>query len=428
MHERVEQVKNDLLANISHGMRAPLTRMIKMVDLALAGSLSRTARNRLLLARSSGESLLAVTDYMLGQSTIEAGKSELEIAEFSLNRMLIDIEAVMLARAGQKELEFIVAIGNPLPRRIYSDARRIRQCLFNLLDNAIEFTDEGFVRLRVSTEGEYSGASIRFDVEDSGVGISKENRRKIFEQFDHTEHAVAGKFIGAGLGLAIANKLAGELGGSIILTSQEGKGTTASLTIPAGIDLASQETMTELDRITAEQGSDNIDTRLFEGMADLEENIDAAMFAIDEIILLASGLEPSPRDRSDSRMTDDSEIPIDWATIMHNCGGEDMASLAVQAYVEDAPRVAEKLAEAVEARKSQDVELYAHTMKGAAALIGANQLSEAARRLEFQGRVNNIETFVFYFDEVQVNFEKVIAFVSQADWMERARMRYRNGH
>jgi HPt (histidine-containing phosphotransfer) domain-containing protein len=428
MHERVEQVKNDLLANISHGMRAPLTRMIKMVDLALAGSLSRTARNRLLLARSSGESLLAVTDYMLGQSTIEAGKSELEIAEFSLNRMLIDIEAVMLARAGQKELEFIVAIGNPLPRRIYSDARRIRQSLFNLLDNAIKFTDEGFVRLRVSTEGEYSGASIRFDVEDSGVGISKENRRKIFEQFDHTEHAVAGKFIGAGLGLAIANKLAGELGGSIILTSQEGKGTTASLTIPAGIDLASQETMTELDRITAEQGSDNIDTRLFEGMADLEENIDAAMFAIDEIILLASGLEPSPRDRSDSRMTDDSEIPIDWATIMHNCGGEDMASLAVQAYVEDAPRVAEKLAEAVEARKSQDVELYAHTMKGAAALIGANQLSEAARRLEFQGRVNNIETFVFYFDEVQVNFEKVIAFVSQADWMERARMRYRNGH
>ncbi|MHC4118483.1 MAG: ATP-binding protein [Planctomycetota bacterium] len=399
-----------------------------MVDLALAGSLSRTARNRLLLARSSGESLLAVTDYMLGQSTIEAGKSELEIAEFSLNRMLIDIEAVMLARAGQKELEFIVAIGNPLPRRIYSDARRIRQSLFNLLDNAIKFTDEGFVRLRVSTEGEYSGASIRFDVEDSGVGISKENRRKIFEQFDHTEHAVAGKFIGAGLGLAIANKLAGELGGSIILTSQEGKGTTASLTIPAGIDLASQETMTELDRITAEQGSDNIDTRLFEGMADLEENIDAAMFAIDEIILLASGLEPSPRDRSDSRMTDDSEIPIDWATIMHNCGGEDMASLAVQAYVEDAPRVAEKLAEAVEARKSQDVELYAHTMKGAAALIGANQLSEAARRLEFQGRVNNIETFVFYFDEVQVNFEKVIAFVSQADWMERARMRYRNGH
>ncbi|MHC4371869.1 MAG: sensor histidine kinase, partial [Planctomycetota bacterium] len=252
-----------------------------MVDLALAGSLSRTARNRLLLARSSGESLLAVTDYMLGQSTIEAGKSELEIAEFSLNRMLIDIEAVMLARAGQKELEFIVAIGNPLPRRIYSDARRIRQSLFNLLDNAIKFTDEGFVRLRVSTEGEYSGASIRFDVEDSGVGISKENRRKIFEQFDHTEHAVAGKFIGAGLGLAIANKLAGELGGSIILTSQEGKGTTASLTIPAGIDLASQETMTELDRITAEQGSDNIDTRLFEGMADLEENIDAAMFAID---------------------------------------------------------------------------------------------------------------------------------------------------
>lgn len=425
MRERVEQVNSDILANIRHEICAPLTRMIKMVDLALADSHGRTARNRLLLARSSGESLLAVLDHILGQS--EPGKLELEIAEFSLNRMLVDIEAVMLARAAQKELEFIVAIGNPLPRRIFSDARRIRQCLFNLMDNAIQFTDEGFVRLRVSTEGDCRRASIRFDVEDSGVGISNENRRKIFERFDHTEHTMVGKFVGAGLGLAIVNKLARELGGSITLTSQQGRGTTASLTVPAGIGLASQEMMTELDRITVERGRDKIDTRLFDDMVGLEENMDAAILAIDEMILLASGLEPSQRGGSDSRTTDHAETPVDWATIMNNCGGEEMANLAVQAYIEDAPQVVERLAEAVQARKSEDVELYAHTLKGASALIGANQLSEAARRLEFQGRINNTETFIFHFDEVQVNFEKVIAFVSEADWMEKARMRYRNG-
>jgi HPt (histidine-containing phosphotransfer) domain-containing protein len=427
MHERVEQARSDLLANMSHEIRTPLAEIINMVDLALTESLGRTARNRLLLARSSGESLLAAIDYILSQSTIEAGKLELEIAEFSLNRMLIDIEAIMLARAGQEELEFTVAFGNPLPRRICSDARRIRQCLFNLIDNAIEFTDEGFVRLRVSTEGDYSGASIRFDIEDSGVGISNESRKKIFERLDHMDHTMTRKFAGAHLGLAIVNQLAGQLGGSITLTSQKGKGTTASLTIPAGIGLASQEMMTELDRTTVEQEPDNIETRLFGNMPDLEENIDAAIFAIDEISRLASGLEPLQRRRPDSRTTDRVEIPVDWTTIMNNCRGEGMATLAVQTYIEDAPRIVEKLAEAVIAKKSEDVELYAHTLKGVSALIGANQLSETARRLEYQGREKNIETFVFLFDEVVVNFNKVIAFVSEADWMEKAKMWNRNG-
>ncbi len=104
-----------------------------------------------------------------------------------------------------------------------------------------------------------------------------------------------------------------------------------------------------------------------------------------------------------------------------------MVTMAVAIYIEDAPKIVQKLAEAVGAKSPEDVELHAHSLKGASALIGANELSEAARRLEYQGREKNIEAFGSLFSEVKENFKKVIAFVTESDWMEKARTKNRNG-
>lgn len=543
--ENANQAKSDFLANMSHEIRTPLSGVIGMVDLALGESLSDTVRDRLLTAKSSGESLLAVINDILDISKIEANKLELEIAEFSLNRMLIDIESLMHARAGQENLEFAVIFGNPIPRQMRSDVTRIRQCLFNLIGNAIKFTDTGFVHLRVSTEDDYSGASIRFDVEDSGIGISRENQEKVFEKFDQADSTITRKFGGTGLGLAITRQLAELLGGSITLTSQEGQGTTFSLIIPAGVNLASQELIIELDRTTVEReetesvvaklsgkilvAEDNmvnqkvilamlekagldvtianngreavqaattgeydlilmdmhmpemngmeamlslrrsgldipiialtadvmkedvdkclaagfdahmakpidrkkllrvLDTYLSASVPNLEGKIDAAISTVDEISKLASEQEPLPDKTRDSRTTDGADIPLDWSTVINNCQDEEMVTMAVDIYIEDAPKTVQKLAEAVKAKVPENVELHAHSLKGSSALIGANELSEAARRLEYQGREKNVAAFSSLFSDVQKNFDKVMAFVTESDWMEKARTQDYNG-
>jgi CheY-like chemotaxis protein len=149
----------------------------------------------------------------------------------------------MRPRAIEKGIEFkIVEVGS-LPAQIHSDPTRLQQCLINLIGNAMKFTEEGHVHVNVSMEDIGDQSHIRFDVEDTGIGIPKDKQAKIFESFTQADGDTTRKYGGTGLGLSITRQLAGIMGGELTLTSEDGVGTTFTLLIPVGIDIVGQPLM-----------------------------------------------------------------------------------------------------------------------------------------------------------------------------------------
>jgi CheY-like chemotaxis protein len=200
------------------------------------------------IIRESAENLLQIIDDVLDFSRIEAGKLEINAIDCSLEELIVAIESLMRPAAKKKGLEFEVIEKSDLPVQIRTDPVRLRQCLINLIDNAIKYTEHGHVYVNVSIEEDFGKPHIRFDVEDTGIGIPDNKQGYIFEEFAqlNTDTRKCG---GAGLGLSITKKLANLLNGDISLTSQQGKGSVFSLKIPAGIDVKSQPVMSRQDVI-----------------------------------------------------------------------------------------------------------------------------------------------------------------------------------
>lgn len=184
--------------------------------------------------------LLEIINDILDFSKIEAGKLETELVDCSLAKLLNSVESLMRPKAQEKGLEFGVVEGRGLPAIIRTDPVRLRQCLLNLLSNAIKFTEHGHVRTTVSLVQRADEPHVRFDVEDTGLGISPEKYDVIFEAFMQADGGDTRRFGRTGLGLAITKKLAGLLGGELTLTSKVAKGSVFSLVIPAGVDVTSQ--------------------------------------------------------------------------------------------------------------------------------------------------------------------------------------------
>ena len=143
----------------------------------------------------------------------------------------------------EKGIEFKILEVNSLPAKIHSDPTRLQQCLINLIGNAIKFTEEGHVHVNVSMEDIGDQSHIRFDVEDTGIGIPKDKQAKVFESFTQADGDTTRKYGGTGLGLTITRQLAGIMGGELTLTSEDDVGTTFTLLIPVGIDIAGQPLM-----------------------------------------------------------------------------------------------------------------------------------------------------------------------------------------
>jgi PAS domain S-box-containing protein len=244
---RANQAKSQFLANMSHEIRTPMNGILGMLELAMDEPLSDKVEDYLETAKLSADTLLAIIDDILDISKIEAGKICIEIIDCSMKQLLCDIDALMRPQAEQKGIELTISIDTPVPEQIRTDPTRLRQCLLNLLGNAVKFTDSGYVRVHINGQDGKDGATIRLDVEDTGIGIELDKQRLIFEAFTQADYSTTRKFGGTGLGLVITRNLVKLLGGKISLTSEPGEGSTFSLTIPAGVDVGKGLMMTEFN-------------------------------------------------------------------------------------------------------------------------------------------------------------------------------------
>lgn len=239
--EAANVAKSQFLANMSHEIRTPMNSIIGFNDLLADGDLSDEQRMYIDLVRDASRNLLSIINDILDFSKIEAGYLETEIVECSLAELLNSIGALMKPKALEKNLEFEVSLSGSLPDPIRSDPNRLHQCLLNLVNNAIKFTEKGHVHLNVSLEyNTESEPFIRFDVEDTGIGVAPEKQELIFESFTQADGDTTRKYGGTGLGLTITKQLAVLMGGTVTLTSEIGKGSVFSIRIPAGVEMTKQ--------------------------------------------------------------------------------------------------------------------------------------------------------------------------------------------
>jgi len=230
--EEMNQAKSQFLANMSHEIRTPMNSIIGFSDLLADEELAEEQKDYVGMISNNGKHLLELINDILDFSKIEAKKLDIEIIEYLLEDIFSKIKSLVALKAKEKGLEFDIHICKDMPTHIFTDPTRLTQCLVNLINNAIKFTEEGHVFLDISFENRDGRDYIRFDVEDTGIGIPQDKQEKIFESFTQADGSTTRKFGGTGLGLTITKKLVELLGGQISVSSQENKGSVFSIVLP----------------------------------------------------------------------------------------------------------------------------------------------------------------------------------------------------
>jgi len=214
--EAASRAKSAFLATMSHEIRTPMNGVLGMTEMLLGTSLTEAQRNYTRLVKRSGEHLLVIINDILDFSKIEAGKLTIEYINFNLWDLLEDIHTVYTPQAQNKGIGLDFDIANDIPVAICGDPNRLRQIMANLLGNAIKFTEQGRIVAKVRVASETSqDVMLRFEVIDTGIGISREARGRLFEAFSQADDSTTRKFGGTGLGLAISRQLVELMGGAI---------------------------------------------------------------------------------------------------------------------------------------------------------------------------------------------------------------------
>ena len=226
--EQASRAKSEFVSRMSHELRTPLNAIIGFADLLEAEPLSPSHRNYVSLINSSGRHLMELINAVLDLAKIEAGGLVLEEISFDFAAAIDDVKAIVGERAAGKNLEFVATVSPALPRRVMGDPTRLRQVLINLLVNAVKFTEQGTVSLRVAPDG----GDIQFAVRDSGIGMDEQACRRLFQPFSQGDESITRRYGGTGLGLVISKELIEAMGGDIEVESAPGAGTCFWFRLP----------------------------------------------------------------------------------------------------------------------------------------------------------------------------------------------------
>ena len=229
--EKANQAKTEFLANMSHEIRTPLHGIIGMNDLLLRSGLAPAQREYAAGVRESADALLSIVDDILDISKLEAGKVELDRADFHLGDTLRAAVALMAPCALEKKLELVCIVDPAADRRVHGDPFRLRQVLLNLIGNAVKFTEAGQVRVRAEAEPSQPSL-IRIEVADTGIGIEPEALDRLFQKFVQADSSTSRRFGGTGLGLAISRELTELMNGQLTAESAAGMGSVFRIVLP----------------------------------------------------------------------------------------------------------------------------------------------------------------------------------------------------
>jgi CheY-like chemotaxis protein len=228
---QLDQIKGVFLASLNHEIRTPLSGIIGMLDLLLETSIDEDQRDYINAARLCTESLSDLLNASLEYAALDAGQILLEETEFSVREMLESAVGQQRSKAEVKQLRLQLTLDPQLPETLIGDAPRLRELLGHLVSNAVKFTHTGSVDVRVSMRSEARGELLVAEVRDTGIGIPKDKIAAMFESFQSGESGLTRAYPGLGLGLALAHKLAKIMGGTILVESQPGVGSTFTLEV-----------------------------------------------------------------------------------------------------------------------------------------------------------------------------------------------------
>jgi signal transduction histidine kinase/CheY-like chemotaxis protein len=235
--QAASQAKSEFLANMSHELRTPMTAILGFAEvlsqeMEAAGASAQWIESQTIVRRN-GEHLLTLINDILDLSKVEAGHMEIECIEFSLPGLLGGVLDLMEGRARDKSLALAGVLENPVPRALRGDPTRLRQVLLNLLGNAIKFTERGRIELRVDVGRSGTSRRIRFEVLDTGIGMTPAQIERIFDPFSQADTSTTRRFGGTGLGLTISQRLVERMGGTIDVESRPGEGSRFGFSLPA---------------------------------------------------------------------------------------------------------------------------------------------------------------------------------------------------
>ncbi|MBI3497983.1 MAG: response regulator [Proteobacteria bacterium] len=236
--EEATRAKSSFLAMMSHEIRTPMNGVMSMAEMLDQTDLSEDQKSMSSVIRGSAGALLTIINDILDFSKIEAGKLEIERVPFSLLEVAEGTGELVSPRAEEKGIDFVLDLDPALPDRLAGDPTRLRQILLNLAGNAVKFTDSGAITIKARAEGmpKAGAVRLRFEVIDTGIGLTQEQRLKLFKPFVQADSSTARKYGGTGLGLSICQRLAAMMGGAIGVESEAGRGSTFWFELPFAIE------------------------------------------------------------------------------------------------------------------------------------------------------------------------------------------------